>query len=212
VTRDAVFMLLVCTGLGTGRLLATSATVALVPHFETPLGQQILPWIAPTIAEAFQPAGLSVEWYKNRDAAPGNAARTVDVWFRGDCWPMTARNFRGSSWNSIRLGWVRSQNGHIGDDINVDCAAVMQLAAEARSATTNRALLDVVLLRLVEHVVAHELLHILLMSASHGHSDFSSPHMQASDWRRIGRLTHAEVQSLRKSYGPEASVTWAQHR
>jgi hypothetical protein len=164
------------------------------------------------IAEVFHPAGLSLEWYKSRDAAPANAARTLDVWFHGDCWPIPAREFWRSPLNSVRLGWVHSQNGHIAGDISVDCAVVMQLVAEARSATTNRAVLDLVLLRLVERVVAHELLHVLLMSASHGSSDFSSPRLQISDWGRIGRLTHAEIQSLRQLYGPQASVAWAQNR
>jgi hypothetical protein len=212
VTRDAVFMLLVCSSLAPGCSLTTNANVALVPHFERPLGEHILPWIAPMIAEVFRPAGLSFEWYKNRDAAPANAARTLDVWFHGDCWPMAARKPWGSPLDSVRLGWVHSQNGHIAEDIIVNCALVMQFAAEARSATTNRAVLDLVFLRLVERVVAHELLHVLLMSASHGSSDFSSPRMQVSDWRRIGRLTHTEVQSLRQLYGPQASVAWAQNQ
>jgi hypothetical protein len=205
-------MLLVCSGLAPGHPLTTDATVALVAHFERPPGQHILYWIAPIIAEVFRPAGLSLEWYATRDAAPENAARTLDVWFHGDCRPTAAREFWSPSLDSVHLGWVLSHDGHIAEDIFVDCAVVMQFAAEARSRTTNRALSDVMFLRLVERVVAHELLHVLLMSAVHGASDFTSPRLHASDWRRIGRLTHAEVQSLRRLYGPEASVAWAQNR
>jgi hypothetical protein len=163
------------------------------------------------VAEVFRPAGISLEWYKSRGAAPANAARTLDVWFQGDCWPMTVRAFWGPRLDSVRLGWVLSQDGHIAGHIIIDCALVMQFAAEAQSAPENRAVLDVVFLRFVERVVAHELLHVLLMSASHSSSDFSSPRMHASDWRRIGHLTQAEVQLLRRLYGPGASVAWTQN-
>jgi hypothetical protein len=80
----------------------------------------------------------------------------------------------------------------------------MQLAANAQTITTNRPLLDCVFLRLMEHVVAHELLHVLLMSARHGGSEFSRPQMAASDWSRIGRLTDVEVHLLRQLYGVSA--------
>src|SRR5215831_1560441 len=126
MTRGAVFMLLTCSGLASGSPLTTSATVALVPHFQKPPGEQLLHWIAPMIAEVFRPAGLSVEWYQDRDLSPPNAARTLDVWFRGDCRPMAAREVWNSRSQSDRLGWVHSRNGRIDDDIVVDCARVLQ--------------------------------------------------------------------------------------
>jgi hypothetical protein len=212
VTRDAVFVLLVCTGLAQGHPLTTSATIALVPHFEKPSGRHILHQLAPMVAEVFRPAGLSLEWYENPRAAPANTARTLDVWFHGNCWLMPAEVFWNSPPASLRLGWVVSRGGHIAADINIDCAVVMQLAAKAQTVTTNRPLLGLVFLRLMERVVAHELLHVLLMSASHGDSELRRPQMSASDWRRIGCLTDAEVQLLRKFYRPEAPVAWTQNR
>jgi len=212
VTWDAVSVLLVCTGLAQCHPVTTSRTVALVPHFEKPLGQHILRWLEPMIAEVFRPAGLSLAWYENRRDAPANSARTLDVWFHGNCWPTPARVSRGSPLDSLRMGWVLSRDGRIAEDVNVDCAVVMQLAANAQTITTNRPLLDCVFLRLMEHVVAHELLHVLLMSASHGGSEFSRPQMAASDWRQIGRLTDVEVHLLRELYGSEAPVAWTQNR
>jgi len=88
VTWDAVSVLLVCTGLAQCHPVTT--TVALVPHFEKPLGQHILRWLEPMIDKVFRPAGLSLAWYENRRDAPANTARTLDVWFHGNCWPTPA--------------------------------------------------------------------------------------------------------------------------
>jgi hypothetical protein len=163
------------------------------------------------LEEVFRPAGLSVAWYENRRYAPANTARILDVWFHGNCWPMPAEVPRGSPLQSLRMGWVLSRDGRIAEDINVDCAVVLHLAANAQTIATNRPLLDLVFLRLMEHVVAHELLHVLLMSASHGGTEFSRPRLAASDWRRIGRLTDVEVHLLRQLYWSRAPA-WTQNR
>jgi len=189
----------------------TNTTVALVAHFEGPSGQQVLHWIAPMIAEVFRPAGLSLEWYTAPDGVPANAARTLAVWFHGDCWPMAAGEFQRLLPAPVRLGWVLSHDGHIGADIEVDCTLVMRVAAEAQS-STNRTLSCAAFLRLMERVVSHELMHVLLMSAGHGTSDCTRARLQPSEWRRIGHLTHSELDLLRELYNPEASVVWAPTR
>lgn len=211
MTRHAVYMLLVCTGVAPSHPLMTNTTVALVAHFERSSGQRVLHWIGPMIAQVFRPAGLSLEWYTSPDDVPANAARTLAVWFHGDCWPMAAPEFQGLLRTPVRLGWVLSHDGHIGADIEVDCALVMRVAAEAQSGT-NGALPCAAFLRLMERVVSHELMHVLLMSPGHGTSDCTRAHLQPSEWRRIGRLTHAEVDLLRKLYRPEALVVWAPTR
>ena len=211
MTRDAVFVLLVWSSLGRGQPVTTSATVALVPHFEKPFGRETLHQLVPMIAEVFRPAGLSLEWYENQRAPPVNPSRTLDVWFHGNCLPMPRMSW-GSPVNSLRLGWVFSRQGRIADEIHIDCGVVMQLAANSQTGIANRPLLGLVFQRLLEHVVAHELLHVLLMSGNHGASEFSRPHMDSSDWRRVGHLTDAEVQLLRQLYRPDAPVVWTQNR
>jgi hypothetical protein len=186
--------------------------VALVAHFEKPFERAILHQLAPMIAEVFRPAGLSLEWYESRRAVPTNTLRTVDLWFHGTCVPIPAQVPWNSPLNALRLGWVVSRDGRIGDEINVNCAVVMQLAANAQTITTNRPLFGLVFVRLMEHVVSHELLHVLLMHAAHGTSEFSRPHLRASDWRRLGGLTDAEVELLRRLYVAEATVVWTQKR
>jgi hypothetical protein len=207
-----VFVLFVCGVLAQGRPSKTSATIALVPHFEMPSGDRLIHWLAPMIAQVFRPAGLSLEWYDNREAVPANIVRTLDVSFHGTCWPMSARSSRISSLSFGRLGWVFSHDGQIADEVAVDCAQVMHLAADARNTTTDGPLLELVYLRLMERVMAHELLHVLLLSRGHGRSEFSRPRMQASDWRGIGHLTTSELRSLRQLYGPEAPVAWTENR
>jgi hypothetical protein len=163
------------------------------------------------IADVFRPAGLSLEWYGSPQDVPANTAHTIDVWFHGSCWPMTIRAW-STPLDAARLGWVVALNGHIPETIAVDCAQVMHLAADAKNANTNKALLDVAFLRLMERVVTHELLHVLLMTRGHGSSEFSRPRMQASDWRAMGHLTTSEIRSLRQLYGPEAPVAWTENR
>jgi hypothetical protein len=199
VTRHAVSLLFLCAGLAFGGSFP-DATVALVAHFETSSGPRILVRIAAETAAFFRPAGLSLEWYPSREAAPANAARTLDVWFHGDCWPPDWQS-SGMPPGSTRLGWVRSEHGRIVREISVDCSLVMRFAAAARHSSTSSTLLDLVYTRFMERVVGHELLHVLLMSPQHGRSDFTRPRLYASDWRRIGSLTRAEVQSLRQRYG-----------
>jgi len=205
--RRAAYMLLLCRSLAPGRPLTATTSVALIAHFERPPGQHLLNWIAPTIAEVFRPAGLSLAWHTAPENVPVKAARTLHVWFHGDCWPMAALEFRGSSHARVRLGWVLSHDGHIGPDIEVDCALVMQVAAAAQS-STNRMLSYVAYLRIMERVVSHELMHVLLMSAGHGVSDCTRARLEASEWRRIGHLTQAEANILQELYGPKESVLW----
>ena len=95
-----------------------------------------LRWLEPMIDEVFRPAGLSLAWYENHRDTPANPAPTLDVWFHGNCCPTPARVSRGSPLDSLRMGWVLSRDGRIAEDVNVDCALVMQLA-NAQIITTN---------------------------------------------------------------------------
>lgn len=197
--RNAGFLLFICAGVAPGSLFSADATIALVTHFETDSGPEILRQIAAPIAAAFRPAGLSIEWYPSRDAAPASAARTLDVWFHGDCSSSIDRPVEAAH-GTIRLGWVHSDHGRIAGEITVDCPLVRGFAAQARSVSGSVPQLSLMYTRFLERVVGHELLHVLMMSGAHGKSDFSHAQLYASDWRRAGELTHAEIQSLRQWY------------
>jgi hypothetical protein len=199
--RNVLFLLLLCAGVAPGSSFPTDATIALVPHFDATPVPEILRQIAPPIAAAFRPAGLSVEWYPSRAAAPANAARTLDIWFHGDCQPLSGPMVEPRLQGVLRLGWVHSDHGRIAGEIVIDCPLVMGFAIHARNASTTTPQLSLVYERLLERVVGHELLHVLLMTATHGKSDFTHAQLYASDWRRNGQLTHAEIQSLRQWYG-----------
>jgi hypothetical protein len=203
VTPYAVFLLLAPGALASdGTLTTTHATVALIAQFESPSDKTLLVWIAPVVEEIFRPAGLSIRWYETREAAPADAARILDVRFHGDCRPITSQAGSNVATQSRRLGWVFTHNGEIADEIIISCGALRQFAVEAQDGTASRPFFNLALVRLEARVIAHELLHVLLMSGYHGDSDFTSAHLYHSDWRRVGRLTDREAESLRRLNAP----------
>ena len=179
--------------------IAAGAELAVVIDFDSQPSGKSLQQMKRETEEIFKTAGVHIEW-RARDAVRGESYENlVMVHFKGKCVlePVPILyDERGP------YAFVYNSDGDVLPFTEVECQPV---TASVQSAMDGNdfARPDYLLGRALGRVLAHELVHILTKSATHGQSGVTQPALSGRDL--IGaplRLTQADVERLRIAFIP----------
>lgn len=129
-------------------------------------------------SDVLRPMGITIAWRRTPENKVGEVfTRLAVVTFTGQC---ACENVLPAASGAMVLGTTAVTGGHVQPFIEVRCDAIRRVMHEVEF-MANRTLGDIALGRVMSHVLAHELYHVVLGTTHHAASGLAQKFLTPED-------------------------------